>query len=159
MANPNIVAELQSPATWGLNNVVRTYTNPGGAPKDTALAAISTNTLLFNLKDIDVYKDSISAQDYFSVLIASALQGLSSVERDDYQAFILPMLGNTIEHPEGLLRDLINQIFAGIGDNETIRVNYDAMIKEKQSIAHILELSQVRDGDIEQAMFELGWIV
>lgn len=160
MVNQKIVDELQTPAAHGIDGVIRTYTNPGGAPKADALDAIVANADIMNQKGIDVYRDSISPDEYFTVLNATSLQALSAAERDDYQAFIVPMLNGSIQSPNVLLKDLINDVtFKGTSAEDIdVREKYEALIREDKSVAQILGVN-VRAGDIEQAMFQLGWII
>lgn len=160
MANQIIVDELQTPGAYGIDGVIQVYTNPGGIAKDNALAEIEANAVLMNQVDIEVYRGSISPQEYFTILSADALQGLSAAEREDYSAFILPMLNNEIQQPEVLLKDLINDVtFSGVSAEDiAVRANYEALIRENKSVAQILGV-RAKAGDIEQAMFALGWII
>jgi len=161
MADQQIASELQTPATHGLNSVVRTYTNPNGISRSDplALAAIEANADMFNDPDIEVYRNSISPDEFFTVLIAEALQGLSAPERDDYAAFIVPMLNSNVNAPETLLKDLVNTLFSGnTGDDVIIRNNYESLIRELNSIAQILNI-RAKAGDVQLAMLQLGWIV
>lgn len=163
MANQQIIDELNTPAQWGLNNVQRTYTNPGGISRSdpAAIAAIESNAALLNKSDdIEVYRDSIQGQELFSCYTSAALQALSASERDDYAAFIVPMLNITVENPEGLLKSLINDVVfsGGLQVNVDVQNAYEALIRENKSIAQIMGLI-IKAGDVQQAMLSLGWIV
>lgn len=162
MANALIVAELETPASWGLNSVTRTYTNPGGADRDVSITAIESNAALFNLANVQQYISNLDPPTrIYEALTATGLQDLSAQERADWSAFIGPLMSNgPITNPNGLLKGLIDSvIFSGsTGDNPTIRSNFDALIKENVSIAQIMGVN-VTASVVEQAMFELGWIV
>lgn len=160
MANPLIVSELQAPAIWGLNSVQRTYNNPGGAPRNDNIAAIEANAALLNQQDVDVYREDIQPYEFFKALTAAGLQGLSQQERADYEAFIVPMLGNgPVDTPDGLLRDLVrNVVFSNGQDAALIQANYEALITTQRSIASVMGVN-ASAGEVEQAMYELGWIV
>ncbi|MEE8208766.1 MAG: hypothetical protein V3T88_07445 [Nitrosomonadaceae bacterium] len=159
MADPLIVSELQTPASHGIDSITRSYTNPGGAPRGDSIADIEANTALMNQDDIAVYKASLMSDEFFTILTAEGLTDLAAGERADYAAFIVPMLaGGNIKNPSSLLKDLVNAIFDGTGEDPAIRSNFEALIRENKSVAEILEV-RAKAGDVEQAMLQLGWIV
>jgi hypothetical protein len=163
MANQIIVDELDTPGTHGLNSVSRTYTDPGGVSRSspTGVAAIITNTDLFNLKDVERYQAEIDPpSQIWSAFTATSLEDLSAAEREDFAAFVEPQISNgPISNPDLLLKDLIDDVvFSGVaGDNPTVRSNYDALIQELTSIAIILDVN-ASQAEIQFAMVDLGWI-
>ena len=163
-ANQAIVDELQTPKAWGLNSVIRAYINPGGVPKDSALNEIEANTILLNQEDVAVYKEVFNTSDFWDIFSdaskAAVLTGLNTSPRDKFVSFVVPILSNrSIRNPELVLRSALSEIFPGeAGEERAIKANYEALIQHQQSIAQIMKVS-VRAGDVEQAMFQLGWII
>lgn len=155
MAITALVNELQTPGTHGLNAITRTYTNPGGIPADQAGTEIRANLALVLQKDVQVYRQTIQASEYFTILSSTALIALNTQQRADYQAFILPMLTDEIREPEMLLKNLTDTIFAS---HSSVTSGYDALIKELVSIRDVLQLGNISLFDMQEAMQALGWV-